>query len=167
MISANDRVVRMVYTRTQTSVIRSHAKWNLTLEEFWEVWRPHWEGREKRQLKLMQRDERLPYQIGNVYIGSLRARNAAYSKLSRERLRGRACECCFGIDFQEIYQRAEMQGAHVDHIVALALGGKHCAKNLQILSIEQHLIKTAADMRAIALARRGRGIGNRRLLKPY
>jgi 5-methylcytosine-specific restriction endonuclease McrA len=33
----------------------------------------------------------------------------------------------------------------VDHVIALALGGTHCVKNLQILSVEEHKEKTRRD----------------------
>lgn len=45
---------------------------------------------------------------------------------------------------------ASLIDAEVDHKKAFALSGLHCCSNLQVLSFEDHKIKTAADMRLIA-----------------
>lgn len=45
-------------------------------------------------------------------------------------------------------------GLEVDHIVALALGGKNADANLQALCGDHHKTKTAADAKAIAKAKR-------------
>jgi 5-methylcytosine-specific restriction protein A len=44
----------------------------------------------------------------------------------------------------------------VDHIVALQLGGKDADWNCEVLCFEHHRIKTAADITAIAKAKRRR-----------
>jgi 5-methylcytosine-specific restriction endonuclease McrA len=47
-------------------------------------------------------------------------------------------------------------GAEVDHKTPLNLGGRHCAKNLQALTYEEHKEKTRRDQTLIADARRKR-----------
>jgi 5-methylcytosine-specific restriction endonuclease McrA len=159
VITATDRTVRTACGQTKTLAIKRGAPWNLTVEEFWDVWEPHWVGRHKRQLHMFRIDRSLPFQAGNVYIGSDRFKINAAAKFSRERDRGRTCDCCVPKDFIAIYREAGLIDAEVDHIVALALGGKHCVKNLQVLTLEQHRMKTNADMREV------RSIGNTRAAK--
>lgn len=74
--------------------------------------------------------------------------------LRAERIRLQACTCCTKADISRVYKNARWIGAHVDHRVALALGGKHCVHNLQILSVYDHRRKTAVDMQKIAAAKR-------------
>lgn len=63
------------------------------------------------------------------------------------------CSCCKPRHFRKVYAQATFGIHEVDHIVPLALGGAHCVKNLQILTIEDHRKKTAADNIAIRAAR--------------
>ena len=67
--------------------------------------------------------------------------------------RSQSCTCCTLADVAAVYARARPFLDEVDHIVPLALGGAHCVKNLQILTIEDHRKKTAADNIAIRAAR--------------
>ena len=93
------------------------------------------------------------------------ARCAVWRAKNSERVRGRLakrralelmqrCVCCednaFLVYFDTNWlcsKEAGLDALHVDHIVQLALGGKHCTRNLQILSEAQHKVKTAADAR--------------------
>lgn len=60
------------------------------------------------------------------------------------------CACCAPEDFAELNAIARLAGMEIDHIEPLALGGAHCRSNLQLLTPEQHKLKTASDMRRIA-----------------
>jgi 5-methylcytosine-specific restriction endonuclease McrA len=66
------------------------------------------------------------------------------------------CLCCTDAKIALLYLAAKPWGAHaeVDHRTPLALGGKHCAKNLVVLPTVAHRKKTKDDMRDIAAARR-------------
>lgn len=79
---------------------------------------------------------------------------AAYNSQHRARKYDQRCKCCTPADFEAVYARAVPFVHEVDHIVPLALGGLHCAKNLQVLTVEDHRLKTARDYIDIATARR-------------
>jgi 5-methylcytosine-specific restriction endonuclease McrA len=66
--------------------------------------------------------------------------------------RSAKCECCAPADFRPVYDMAFLLAWEVDHIKPLALGGEHCVKNLQVLSVEAHKEKTRADRKAIRAA---------------
>jgi hypothetical protein len=149
MICAHDRTVRAAFGHTRTHAMKRGEEWNLTLEEFWALWERLWVGRKRRMLQIFRHDKTLPYRAGNVYIGSDRARINCMAKYLREAARGRVCSCCVRADFLEIYRQAALMESEVDHIRALALGGKHCVRNLQILSLAEHRLKTDADMREV------------------
>jgi 5-methylcytosine-specific restriction endonuclease McrA len=56
------------------------------------------------------------------------------------------CVCCTDEQITEIFKQAALcDKAEVDHIVQLSLGGPHCVKNLQALTVEDHIEKTKAD----------------------
>lgn len=79
-------------------------------------------------------------------------RRAAASKRRAVELAQR-CACCTDEQLEMAYWLCG-DGVEVDHKIALALGGLHCVHNLQVLTVEQHKIKTRADAAAIARARR-------------
>jgi hypothetical protein len=66
------------------------------------------------------------------------------------------CTCCTDAEIQKLYDIATLcgAGAHVDHIVQLALGGPHCAKNLEALTAEAHIEKSKRDAALRAESRR-------------
>jgi hypothetical protein len=66
--------------------------------------------------------------------------------------------CCTDAQIAEKYKQAALcgAGAHVDHILALELGGAHCVKNLMPMTAEDHIEKTKIDAGLIADARRKR-----------
>jgi hypothetical protein len=77
------------------------------------------------------------------------ARARAGKALRRLHEQVQRCECCTNAQLAEVYAKA-VQGVHdVDHIVPLGLGGLHCVKNLQVLTKEEHKIKTTKDRAAI------------------
>jgi 5-methylcytosine-specific restriction endonuclease McrA len=78
------------------------------------------------------------------------AANALWAKRKALKL-VQTCTCCTKEKFRAIYDVARMFGDEVDHIKALALGGLHCRHNLQLLSPQQHRLKTLADRAAIRL----------------
>lgn len=88
---------------------------------------------------------------------SSRAKAAARRAL----LLSQRCACCTDDQIRHHYEIAALCGpfAHVDHVVPLALGGLHCAKNLQAITDEEHKEKTRRDMAAIVAARRSAGFG--------
>jgi hypothetical protein len=42
--------------------------WNITFEEFADLWRPHWSDRRRLNLVICRIDHLKPYESGNVYI---------------------------------------------------------------------------------------------------
>lgn len=86
---------------------------------------------------------------------------AAWQRAARPRRRGKlnalaanyrsaklrlTCACCTAADFSALYVTAKRYGKHVDHVLALRLGGRHCIKNLQLLTPTAHRKKTVRDM---------------------
>ena len=69
--------------------------------------------------------------------GSHNSKAARYRARKKQQL----CTCCTAIDFKRIYDFAHMAGMHVDHMVPLIQGGRHCQRNLQLLTPEQNLKK--------------------------
>jgi 5-methylcytosine-specific restriction endonuclease McrA len=87
-------------------------------------------------------------------------RARAYKKRS-DLLRGgrmksaaQVCRCCSAKDFEFVYSLARPGTDEVDHIKPLALGGMHCTKNMQILTVEEHRKKTRQDIAQIAAVKR-------------
>jgi len=72
-------------------------------------------------------------------------RQAASNAKRRALLKERTCSCCDRDTFHSIYEFARIGGFHVDHILALSLGGMHCEKNLQLLTPEANLEKARME----------------------
>jgi 5-methylcytosine-specific restriction endonuclease McrA len=64
------------------------------------------------------------------------------------------CGCCTNESIEEMYSVASLVGGEVDHRVPLALGGHHCCKNLQPLTVYKHSEKTSNDLSKVADAKR-------------
>jgi 5-methylcytosine-specific restriction endonuclease McrA len=82
------------------------------------------------------------------------AKIRAYAAGYRALKLAQRCDCCTDARLGEIYGFALRNLAEVDHRVPLRLGGHHCLRNLQTLSVEVHLEKTKRDLRSIAESRR-------------
>jgi hypothetical protein len=90
---------------------------------------PKKRGRKKREVPLSP-----------VYLHGIRAAGNAKARAIRL---GIICTCCTFKQIQAIYIRSARKGnCEVDHIIPMIAGGKHCRKNLQILTVEQHKKKT-------------------------
>ena len=91
--------------------------------------------------------------LANPGLGA--SRNAWQKAKQRNLL----CSCCSQEDFLPIYAFAYKIGHEVDHRHPSHLGGKHCLKNLQPLTVEAHKAKSngeksdAAFERAMALGK--------------
>lgn len=83
-----------------------------------------------------------------------RARATATQMMRYAKTKTFVCSCCTRQDFDSVYDAARAIGGHVDHIEPLALGGPHCVKNLQVLTVAEHMAKTKEDRQAIAKAKR-------------
>lgn len=70
----------------------------------------------------------------------------AHQAKIRAKRRAALCECCPPNLFHFIYGFAKLTGAQVDHRIPLAVGGKHCGHNLQLLTPSQHREKTRVDV---------------------
>jgi len=59
--------------------------WNLTFEEWWAIWQPHWalRGKRRNQLVMARLGDTGPYAVGNVKIITARE-----NRLERRELRG-------------------------------------------------------------------------------
>lgn len=82
------------------------------------------------------------------------AERCAISAMRRARKLSQGCSCCSKEQFKSLYETAQFLGLQVDHVKPLVLGGAHCRKNLQLLTTEQHKVKTREDMKQIRLERR-------------
>jgi 5-methylcytosine-specific restriction endonuclease McrA len=104
----------------------------------------------KERLQKWRKDnpDKAKEQSRRYYANSVARR--AHVKLEtayrRAAIANRKCICCTNIMFRTVYAASELVGGEVDHIKAIALGGKHCVKNLQILSVEEHKEKTKRDL---------------------
>lgn len=91
-------------------------------------------------------------------IRAARADNPGKAGADRARYRANQfsalCSCCPRESFEPLYASAVAAGCHVDHIRPLSVGGKHCLRNLQILSPADHKAKSARDLIAIAAHKR-------------
>jgi 5-methylcytosine-specific restriction endonuclease McrA len=71
----------------------------------------------------------------------------------------RACSCCTTKQISdEFYSFVNHGFTEIDHITPLALGGLHCRKNLQLLTVLEHKAKTKLDRTRIAEFRRSNKI---------
>lgn len=82
------------------------------------------------------------------------AKHCAYAANRRAMKLKQRCTCCTNEQIEDFYVTTALYSGHVDHIIPLALGGHHCAKNLQAMTDVDHREKTKQDHRAIADARR-------------
>jgi 5-methylcytosine-specific restriction endonuclease McrA len=74
------------------------------------------------------------------YIHAHAGRTAQAKKL------GLLCGCCSRADFIPIYRECRTRGGcEVDHKKPLHLGGLHCVHNLQILTKEEHTLKSKGE----------------------
>lgn len=78
---------------------------------------------------------------------------AQATRARKARIKGLLCDCCTRKDLTLFYALAKALGCEVDHRTPLALNGRHCLKNIQALSREEHKAKTKLDVKAIAAAR--------------
>lgn len=83
-----------------------------------------------------------------------RARGRRDEARRKARKLAQLCTCCAAHEFFAMYTQAQASGMEVDHRKALALGGLHCTKNLQLITPEDHLEKTRRDLSEIAGSRR-------------
>jgi 5-methylcytosine-specific restriction endonuclease McrA len=70
-------------------------------------------------------------------------KESAHCAKRRAAKKAALCGCCSPADFAKLYKRARLLGMHVDHIKPLAKGGKHCIKNLQLLTPVENMRKGA------------------------
>lgn len=82
-------------------------------------------------------------------------KNAGNQARYRAQKLRQTCVCCRPEDFREVYARARKDRLHVDHIVPLVIGGLHCLKNIQLLTPEEHKVKSVRDIPLIVSAGRG------------
>lgn len=50
--------------------------WQLSFEEWWAIWEPHWEGRGRSGMMMCRKVEPGPYSVDNVYIGTQKQNSA-------------------------------------------------------------------------------------------
>lgn len=95
----------------------------------------------------------------------VKAHHAEYARENRGKLNARdamrkarevrqICACCTPEERRAPYVWAAALGLCVDHTIALRLGGLHCCKNLNPMTVEDHKKKTKLDMALIAAIRR-------------
>ena len=106
---------------------------------------------EKRKLLARQQYYKNP-QAAKARSRAYKAEHPEYANEDNARrrasMRAARCRCCSAKDIRIVYAAAALVGYEVDHIVALANGGKHCCKNLQLLTLAAHKEKTKQDRRA-------------------
>ncbi len=59
---------RYIFNRQRTKAKSRKIEWQLTFEEWWSVWKLHWENRTLNNLQLCREGDNGPYSIDNVYI---------------------------------------------------------------------------------------------------
>lgn len=74
------------------------------------------------------------------------AKTGAHDAWFRARGLNALCTCCSFSSFYTIYSKSS-QTIHIDHIVPLAAGGKHCLDNLQALYAAEHRQKTSDEIK--------------------
>lgn len=126
-------------------------KSGLTATEFLRDWRSKnresvnkkqriWRALNKERMRTYAKDNRNRNRH-KIYAGNARRRALK---------RGQLCACCTQSQIAHFYARAQKLGSHqVDHKLPIALGGLHCLRNMQILSIEEHKAKTKIDWETI------------------
>ena len=109
----------------------------------WNRYRADWMARSRAANPEIFRERNRQWKRAN--------RDAVYADVNARRAlkRGQRCNCCSSAALRNIYLRAQLRHANVDHKKPLAIGGKHCCKNLQILSPAAHRAKTASDQKRI------------------
>jgi 5-methylcytosine-specific restriction endonuclease McrA len=107
--------------------------------------REYWAANKERLRPIQRKNQRRRYieTRGNLDI---RAYALAHGSITRAKKLKLLCACCSIDQFIAVYREAVNQRAEVDHIIAYCNGGKHCSKNLQILSVEDHKEKTRRDL---------------------
>jgi 5-methylcytosine-specific restriction endonuclease McrA len=63
------------------------------------------------------------------------------------------CGCCSRVQLRAPFLIAGLIKGHVDHKIPLALGGHHCVKNLESLTVEAHREKTKVDIKLIVMSK--------------
>ncbi len=67
-ISGLSRAMRASFSSKRAIAERAGDVWQLSLDEYAQVWGVQWAGRINRSLQLMRIDKALPYELGNVRI---------------------------------------------------------------------------------------------------
>lgn len=106
--------------------------------------RTKWRAENPERDKFLQRR----WRKANPYSRTVSEARRRAAKLAAQ------CDCCPPELFRFAYAVAQSGGYEVDHRLPLAMGGKHCVSNLQLLTPEMHLAKTRTDLKAIAAFRR-------------
>lgn len=91
------------------------------------------------------------YRAGHKPV--VRRLKCGYMRKRKKQLKAQRCSCCTLIEIKA-FLATKPQGRETDHILAIGLGGAHCLKNLQFLTLAAHKAKSAEDMRLIAQAKR-------------
>lgn len=60
--------MRKHFARLAWGARRGTYQWNLSWEQFVELWHPHWADRRRRKLVICREDHTKPYELGNVWI---------------------------------------------------------------------------------------------------
>lgn len=122
------------------------------------------EARDVRRLKRARNPEKL-----NAEMRAWRTQNpdrarefahAGFAKCRAKQLR-QQCGCCTDAEIFWFYEIAP-RSFEVDHVTPFMLGGRHCTRNLQVLSRQEHVEKTKRDNARIRAAKR-----NTRLLMAW
>jgi RimJ/RimL family protein N-acetyltransferase len=58
------------YAKHKENAKRRGVPFHLTFEQWWTLWKPHWERRGKGGLVMCRKGDSGPYAVGNVYIES-------------------------------------------------------------------------------------------------
>jgi len=131
-----------------------------------------WRDRNRANIRAKYRDYYKSHEDQRQKAAANRARRfkenpglAAYlTSLRRKREKSQRCTCCSNIQFREVYLKNAERGLETDHIISLAIAlelgltGKHCVKNLQGLTPDEHKRKTGSDIGALAEIRRAKKI---------
>lgn len=97
--------------------------------------------------------------VGRLWDAANLDKRRARGSKRRALKRSQICDCCTTKQIaDEFYFFIEHGVTEVDHVLPLAMGGLHCRKNLQLLTVLEHKAKTKLDCIRIAEFRRSNKI---------
>jgi len=137
---------RAYYAANRQNILDSHLAWRTANTDKVRQMAAAYRAANREQVQNRSQEWR---------IANPGAASAIVSKRRAFKLAQR-CTCCTDADIKKIYDIAALcgSGSHVDHKIQLSLGGRHCIKNLEAMTVDAHIEKSKLDASARADVRR-------------